>query len=284
MRKFLLICFSALFLSTVYVTPLWGREDVTNNIVESDEQELEIKEIKTNEIFTLYAGVEEAFDINKNNGSEVYKDTTVYSGWVTTRLNIRKEPSLDSEVLNILEFNESINYQIYDKRWVVINYNNKPAYVYRIYISENENDFKEHSVPNNTGFKSYMSYKAITSKNSKQYKLQKNYAYTGNYGIRMVYNRCCIAVGTHFNIPVGNYVDLVLENETTIPCIVAEIKSNNDTNEDNITTSHNGCVAEFIVDTESLNENAKRDGDISSCKKEWDSPVTRIKVYNRKIL
>ena len=129
-----------------------------------------------------------------------------------------------------------------------------------------------------------MSYKAITNKNSKQYKLQKNNAYTGNYGIRMVHNRYCVAIGTYFNAPVGTYIDLVLENGTTISCIVAEIKSNRDTDADNIVTSHNGCVAEFLVDTKVLNENAKRDGDISSCRKDWNSPVTRIKVYKKSIL
>ena len=47
-----------------------------------------------------------------------------------------------------------------------------------------------------SGFKCYTRYTAITRKSSLQYKIQKEYAYTGDFGIRMVDGRFCIAVGT----------------------------------------------------------------------------------------
>ena len=81
---------------------------------------------------------------------------------------------LESEVLDILEFNETINYQIYNSKWAVVIYNDEQAYVHRYYISQDENHYNEFSVPNNEGFKSYMSYNAITNETSKQYKLQKH--------------------------------------------------------------------------------------------------------------
>ena len=287
MKKLLLLCLSALLLSMVYVTPIWGRGSVTYDEVESDTKEF--KDVVTKETFILYAGVEEAFDINKDANEEdieehISNDETIYTGWATARVNIRKEPNTDSKVLNIIEFNEALEYKLYSNKWVIIDYNGTAAYVSKKYIAQDSNKYNEHSVPENRGFKSYMSYKTITNKSSKQYKLQKDYAYTGNHGIRMINNRYCIALGTYFNAPIGTYVDLVLENGTTISCIVSEIKSDRHTNSDNIVTSHNGCVSEFLVDIDVLNDNAKRDGDISSCRKDWNSPVARIKVYKKSIL
>ena len=237
--------------------------------------------------YTLYVGVEEAFniddDLSKLTPIEIQYSDEEYTGWVTGRLNIRKEPNLNSEILDILEFNEAITYQIYNDKWAEIKYNDTSAYVYKKYLSLDPNGYKEYPVPDNSGFKSYMSYDAITTKASRQYELQKYYAYTGNYGIRMIYNRYCIALGTHFNTKIGTYVDLVLENGEVISCIVAEIKSDNHTDSNNIMTLHNGCVTEFLVDKEIINKSAKRDGDISSCNSAWESPVTEVRVYNKVI-
>lgn len=136
---------------------------------------------------------------------------------------------------------------------------------------------EEHFVPNNNGFKSYMSYKAITNKNSKQYELQQR-AYTSNYGIRMVDDRYCVVLGSFFQKEIGTYFDLVLENGTIIKCILSDVKSSAHTNEDNI-TSLNGCISEFIIDSEYLIKDAKTSGDISNCNENWNSPVVKINFY-----
>ena len=57
-----------------------------------------------------------------------------------------------------------------------------------------------------------------------------------------------------------------------------------DTDSDNIMTEHNGCVSEFIVNVGSLNKYAKRDGNISSCTDDWNSPVVEIRVYQENVL
>ena len=259
--------------------------------VNKDNTEPVVNNIEHNkEVFVLQTGVEEALnivtDIQEKDTEEEYvsDDKTVYSGWVTARVNIRKEPNTECEVLGILEFNKVVDYQLYNSEWVTIDYNGTSAYVAKKFIDKDVNKHKEYTIPDNSGFKSYMPYKSITNEATKQYKLQKSYAYTGNHGIRMVYNRYCIALGTYFDAPIGTYVDLVLENGTTISCVVAEIKSDKHTDSDNIATSHNGCVTEFLVDTKVLNESVKRHGDISSCDDNWNSPVTRIKVYKKGIL
>lgn len=140
-------------------------------------------------------------------------------------------------------------------------------------------DYESYEVPKN-GIKSYMGYKAITMKSSPQYKLQHNEAYTGDYGIRMVEERYCVAVGTHFGMSIGDKFDLVLENGTIIPCILADIKANKDTDANNIITEHDGSAAEFVVDTKALVKRCKRSGDISKACDEWDSRIEEVRVYD----
>lgn len=248
--------------------------------------------IKTNatssnaEKFTLYAGVEEVFNDNVQNLSIIQQYTSCldseYFGWVIKRVNVREEPNTNSKILGVLEYNEAITYHIYNDNWAVIDYYGKESYVDRIYLFKEKIDYEDHQIQSNNGFKSYMSYHTITNKESTQYELQ-SYAYTGNHGIRMIQNRYCIALGTYFDAQLGNYVDLILENGSTIPCVISEIKSDKDTDENNIVTSHNGCVAEFIVDVKAMNENAKKYGDISYCKPDWNSSIINIRVYNKGI-
>lgn len=144
-------------------------------------------------------------------------------------------------------------------------------------------NYKDYSVPANKGFKSFMSYKSITSKSSRQYKLQSNYAYTGDYGIRQVEGRFCIAIGTFSDATIGTYVDLILENQSVIPCIVGDFKADTHTDSSNMITQHNGCVSEFIVDKNSLYKTAKQMGDISYCQQDWKSGVQTIRVYEMNI-
>ena len=148
---------------------------------------------------------------------------------------------------------------------------------------ENDCSYQEYTIPSNSGFKSYMSYLAITSKSSPQYKLQNQFAYTGQYGIRQVDGRFCVAIGTFSNATVGTYVDLVLENGIVIPCIVGDFKANVHTDSSNIITVHNGCVSEFLVDTSSLHTTAKKMGNISYCESGWNSPVKSIRVYDKNV-
>ena len=44
-------------------------------------------------------------------------------------------------------------------------------------------------------------------------------------------------------------------------------------------TLHNGCVAEFVVETSSLDDFIRRAGDISYCNENWMSPVKEVIVY-----
>lgn len=126
--------------------------------------------------------------------------------------------------------------------------------------------------------KSYMSYKNITSKSSDQYKLQQM-AYTGTYGIRQVNGRFCVAVGSAYTTQIGQYIDLVLEDGTIIPCILGDCKADEHTDSRNILTS-DGSLAEFVVDVPSLSKTVRYTGDISTACDDWESMITRIIIYD----
>lgn len=202
-----------------------------------------------------------------------------YTGWATTNINIRTEPNTDSYIVGIIPFNAHVTYTYYNESWYVTE---NGYYISAMFLAENECPYTIYNVPTNTGFKSYMSHKSITTKSSSQYVLQLSYAYTGNYGIRQINGRYLVAIGTAFNASVGTYFDLILENGEVIQCVVGDIKADIDTKSDNITTKHNGCVSEFIVDTNVFT--SMNTGDVSSVNELWNSPVVQIKAYDKNIL
>lgn len=139
---------------------------------------------------------------------------------------------------------------------------------------------KQYAVPPTTGFKSYMGYKTITSKNTDQYKLQSK-AETDYNGIRMVDGRYLVALGTHFGGKIGQYIDLKLDDGTVINCILGDVKADKDTDLNNIVTTHNGCCSEFIVDPKVIPDNVKITGNMSNLYDNWSSPVHSVIVYDR---
>lgn len=214
-----------------------------------------------------------------------------YDGWTTANVNIRLQPFVNSGILEILSFNSYIQYFSYDDEWVgiertisdTLGTKEITGYINSKYITNFECLSVDYPVPDNNDFKSYMPYTAITDRTSKQYNLQKNYAYTGDYGLRQVNGRYCVAIGTAFNAKIGDYADLILENGTIIPIIVSDIKDDKHTDSYNIATLSNGCVSEFICDISKIDNKVKQNGDISFVNKEWNSKVVTIKIYNKNI-
>lgn len=203
-------------------------------------------------------------------------------GYTKTQVNVRKNPNKKSKVLTVFYFNKKVKYCKYNKKWVQIKYKKNIAYIYKKYISKKKNKYIDYSVPNYTGYKSWMPYTAITASGSPQYKVQHEYAYTGNYGIRMVKDRYCVAIGSYFNTHIGQFFDLILANGTVIKCIKGDEKANQDTDSANI-FSRNGCCSEFLIDRGSLASSIRTSGDTSSACKDWQSKVVKIRVYKRKL-
>lgn len=152
--------------------------------------------------------------------------------------------------------------------------------------------------PNYKGNKTYMSYKAITSKTSRQYILQQRSQMTSDHdNYRRFGDRYVIALGSgvlgqnvsndkHYQL-IGQYVDLILENGTVIKCIVGDAKSNahtdlethfftcRDASNPNYTPSW--CCSEFVTDgipKQAPNRHANG----------WDSKVAIIRIYDKNVL
>lgn len=233
--------------------------------------------VTKNELPSLTAGISnELNSIAKSNDKIEYK--TMYV--IGNNVNIRKRPTTESKIIGHVHYNKKILVsKSHDNDWYVVSYKNSIGYINKKYVSKQKCDYKSFDVPY-AKKKTWMSYTTITSRNSKQYKLQQ-IAYPGKYGIRMIEERYCVALGSHFGCEIGQYFDLVLANGTVIPCIMADQKANKHTDSANIITVDTNCLSEFIVDRHSLKYEAKRDGDISSCRDEWDSPVIQIKVYKK---
>lgn len=147
-------------------------------------------------------------------------------------------------------------------------------------IEKNEveipNYIAKYVCPNNS-FKSYMSYKAITNKSSLQYKLQQK-AYTGEYGIRMVEGRYCIALGSYYSENIGTKIDLIMANGSILPCILGDQKADQHTDAQNI-RARDGSVVEFIIDKKSLHKTARQMGDISYADAKFSGEILEIRVY-----
>lgn len=112
----------------------------------------------------------------------------------------------------------------------------------------------ESNVPNyEDGCKSYnftfMDYKAVTSRNSTQYKiLNADVAYTDETtGIRMYDGLYCVAVGTYYALP-GDKIDVTMTNGTVFHCIVGDAKADIHTDATNRYQAQDGSVLEMIVD------------------------------------
>ena len=104
--------------------------------------------------------------------------------------------SKNEKLLELIELSKLQEETPKDYSNLIIEYINSGDIAYKVYTPEREYDFK-----------SYMSYLKIEK--GTQLKLQ-GHAYTGNYGIRMVGDKYCVAIGYGAGCKVGQYVDLVL--------------------------------------------------------------------------
>lgn len=130
-------------------------------------------------------------------------------------------------------------------------------------------------LPSNS-FKSYMSYRAISSTGSPQYKLQAE-AYTDSAtGVRMVDGRYCIAVGPKIATKIGTKLELIYKSGKRVPAIVADQKAGTIDGY----RHPDGSAVEFVIDNSALPRCARLMGDMSALKK-FKGRITSIKVFNK---
>ena len=124
-------------------------------------------------------------------------------------------------------------------------------------------------VPNvNSSFKTYMDYRAITNKNSSQYKFIKQWAWSdcegfmrcnGEKDLGIDDNYYLIALGSYYGTEIGTKYRITLDTGQVFYGVLADCKADAHTN---ITNQYgkNKDIVEFLVDTERLNKDVKYHG------------------------
>jgi len=112
-------------------------------------------------------------------------------------------------------------------------------------------------------FKTYMDYKKITDKSSKQWHLQQ-LAYTDSEGFRKFNGSYLVAVGTYYADEVGKEFRVTLDSGIVFHAMVGDIKQDIHTDANNQYVTMNGNIMEFIVDVDKLDELTKKLGDVSN--------------------
>lgn len=149
-------------------------------------------------------------------------------------------------------------------------------------FAEEEPQYNVISLPsnNNNSFKTYMDYRAITNRSSKQWKLQQE-AYTGEHGIRMIDEYYCVALGSAFSNKIGAKFEITLKDGQTFKAILADQKSDLHTDATNkYMKLANGKIniIEFVVETEKLESLPRAMGDISHTSNGmFDGEIVEIK-------
>lgn len=198
------------------------------------------------------------------------------TGYALAKVNIRTEPTIESEIFDHYYYGQEVHYSDYDDNWVTVDWNGNVGYVFKLYVSEISIPYTSKSVTNDSR-KSFEDYHCLSTTSS-QGLMQKS-AETSPSGLRKVHGRYCVALGSYFSHNIGQYIDVVLENGTVIPCIIGDAKDDRDTSADNQLGVDGSCV-EFIVDTPALPAQVKQSGDCSGCKSDWSAPVVEIRLYD----
>lgn len=112
-------------------------------------------------------------------------------------------------------------------------------------------------------FKTYMDYRKIKDKTSKQWNLQQ-LATTNEKGFRIFNGRYLVAVGSYYATEVGKELKITLDNGFVFYAMVGDIKMDIHTDANNQYVPINGNIVEFIVDVDKLDPKTKKLGDISN--------------------
>lgn len=137
-------------------------------------------------------------------------------------------------------------------------------------------------MPSEKPFKSYMDAKMITSTNSAQYKLKSEYELDDS-GIYMIDGRYACAIGSYYTTEIGTKFDVVMKSGEVIPCILADCKADEHTDNLGQYTISNDSIVEFIVHSPTLIPNISNrwgnTGDVSTLGGIFEGEISYIRMY-----
>lgn len=127
-------------------------------------------------------------------------------------------------------------------------------------------------------FKTYMDYRAITNKTSKQWNLQQ-LAKTNEEGFRVFNGAYLVALGSAYASEIGDTFKITTSEGISFLAMAGDFKKDIHTDETNRYMKENGNIVEFIVDTEVLSKEAIKAGDVSVAG--FNGAITKIeKITN----
>jgi len=113
-------------------------------------------------------------------------------------------------------------------------------------------------------FKTWMDWRTITSRNSRQWQLQQ-IAYTCEDGFRRIDGMYMIALGSYYlHHGVGDVFEITLSGGLTFRAVVGDVKSDLHTDPTNRFQRYDGSVIEFIIDRRVIDREVLRMGNVSS--------------------
>ncbi|MBQ2937507.1 MAG: M23 family metallopeptidase [Clostridia bacterium] len=129
-----------------------------------------------------------------------------------------------------------------------------------------------------TGFGSvhtYMGWQLITSPSSTQYVLREQAGMNfDDEGFAKINNRYVIACTTTYG-SVGDYIDFYQDDGTVIPCIIGDIKNQNDAGCNKWGHQNGHCIVEFVVDKRTWYNSNHANPGTSRCHPEWNKNLTK---------
>lgn len=165
---------------------------------------------------------------------------------------------------------------------IIYEEHSKTSLASRSYVAPVYGANGEFLIPNvNSSQKTYMSYKAITNKASKQYQLQQD-AVTDEFGFRRYNDLYMIALGTYYTgYECGKTFRITLDTGITFNAITGDVKS--DAHTDKLHQHRNGNIVEFIVDTNAIPETCSKMGDMSYAdNNEFAGKIAEIEKLNER--
>ena len=187
---------------------------------------------------------------------------------------IREDHNENANILYMVDMNDTVyaSNPLFCENgasWSYVAYKNetnevKVGFIESDKLLEEPIPYSDYTIPAYSGFKSFMDYEAITDVSAPAYELTRN-SMIGGEGILMKNERYLVAIGLHFDAKIGDR------------------KSWKDTDPLMIFTE-NGCMSEFIVNTDNLPAEVRESGDISKTHEEWQSPVETVRIYKKNAL
>lgn len=142
----------------------------------------------------------------------------------------------------------------------------------------------DYNICSSSNKKTYMSYTAITNKNSTQYKFINNFMHVDETTGLLKYNEDSefigVALGSYFG-PIGSMYEFTLSTGKTIKAIKVEAKSDNHTI-DGCYQKYDNSVIEFVIDVDKAKSYySKLNGNFNNTT-DFNGEIVAIKKYEKR--